>query len=178
MYQPHLFVDDAAVSIRYAGWAEQSELDGDAVFVRCFAWNHGLSTAEDCSVMVDKVWLNDQRISLFARSALSWTGKAGTERFAARKLLAGQANGVRVDGCKIDNVTQALQILSEASHAGTGYHWYTEQGVYTIDLIAQSSSFWATPARYSMSVQFEASETGLSLSVVGGRERRHLLRIL
>jgi len=178
LYQPDI-ADDAEVSIRYAGAVDQAEVDGTAFFVRAFLWNYGHSTAEDCTVSVDGVWFDDEQIARFARSPLKWTHKdVGAERFAARKLLAGKANGIRVDVCKTDTVNPYLQILSEASHAGTGYHWYEKSGTYIIELIAQSSSFWANPARCSIAVEFIRTESMFSLRLVGCAERRHLLKMI
>lgn len=102
LYQPDI-ADDARVSIKYAGAVEDSEIRGEAFFVRVVLWNYGFSTADDCTVSVDGVWRDDERISLFARSPLKWTHKdEGAARFEARKVLPGQKNGLRVDVCKTD----------------------------------------------------------------------------
>jgi hypothetical protein len=178
LYQPDL-AEDAEVSIRYAGAVDQAEVKGQAFFVRALLWNYGYSTADDCFVPVDSVWYGDERISLFARPALKWTLKdSGAERFSPRRLLPGQANGIRVDVCKTDTASQSLQILSEASQALMGYHWYDKSGIYTIELIAQSSSFWATPARCTIAVQFTRTDAAIFLGVVGCDARVNLLKTL
>jgi hypothetical protein len=83
-----------------------------------------------------------------------------------------------VDVCKIDAFNPALQILSEASHDGSD-HWYTEPGLYLVELLAQGSSFWTTPARCIIWLEYgRDEETGVSLGIAGSGEHRHLLRIV
>jgi hypothetical protein len=152
-----------------------------SIFVRIFLWNYGATSAEDCTVAVDAIWKDDAPAPdhTFLRFPLKWTmADSGPERFAPRKLLPGKANGYRVDVCKVDGVDARLQILSEASHTGSGRHRYDQPGIYTIELIARSSSFWATPARCTLILEYNRSDTEVGLFIRGAGERRHLLRIL
>lgn len=172
--------DDAAPDIVYQAEDGRRVLAG-AIFVRAFVWNYGMSVAEDCTVSVDRVWKDgalapDHR---YLRFPLKWTMiDAGAERFAPRKLLPGKANGYRVDVCKVDGVNPTLQILSEASHAPSGRHRYADPGVYAIELVAQSSSFWATPARCTIVVEYTRTDDQVGLFILAANSRRSFLRIV
>ena len=152
-----------------------------SIFVRAFVWNSGGTSAEDCSVVVSRIWKDDGLAPdhTFLRFPLCWTmAESGSERFAPRKLLPGKANGYRVDVCKVDGIDPRLQIMSEASHTLSGRHRYDESGLYVIELVARSSSFWATPARCTIAVEYDRTGEQVGLAIVGARERRHLLRVL
>ena len=139
-----------------------------ALYLRVWVYNFGLSPALNCSVFVNRV-LRDGQILDDERSPLNWTD---IDTFQPQILPTREHRGRYADVCAASERMPSLQIKSQKGTRGYGI--YTEAGVYSLEISAETPNRLTSIGRIRMDVNYEGRWNGLSLIAVTalGKHRR------
>jgi hypothetical protein len=109
---------------------------GRSRYIRVWVFNSWGFPAHRAEVYVDRISC-DGKVLESERSPMHWSDFKEAFEYP-KPMRSGHQNGWYVDICAADSIDPRLQFLS-LKGVERGYHKYSEEGIYTIELTAEAS---------------------------------------